>query len=660
MTNLFRRRPRWLANLLLVGVTLSLTLFQACSGCGSRVAFNGNQSSVLAANDSGGDGRPIDSKPGDGTYYHVVPGDKCNTSNGYAAAVEVKGDQVRHHLVDAQTCTETVNDLSPKKVTWSRLNETVLGYETGIFQKLERPPLDTPDFQTHLAPLPESWCRVRTSDLAVDVLVNEVRTTRVLTSPVSSARLQNGVWSNVTTQSVAVTRQSRGTILSYAGADLMMTIDRAQRLDDGSVRGRVYGRIAGAQVDSEATCLTGSEFDASIPLTPTFAMNFGSVDVPGGLSLARATTGTFFDMNGNLVNAGANMPRMEFDPVSHLSKGLLLEAASVNLLLDSGDLSQPAWISTGLLVQSDGTIAGVSASRIVANDPTATLAWGRASQNVNIVAGQPYALSFFAARGNQNLARVFIWSSAGNEINVDFDLANGTSSVFRQNALSVIATSVTPIGDGYRVGVAFSSSLSGVVGIGIGPNSVTAGDYIRATAAQLEPGDMITSYIPTTTTVASRGEDQLRVLDLSWFNRAQGTLHAAVTQDTIARRFPTQFLFSLTGAGADMYSVFLDLDTTFSALLRLNTNTLSWPGPSTLRRGFDAVQQVALAYSNVDAVLAVNGSVQNAPGAPPLGLVPLQMVVGGANGENPWSGHLRALTYWPSRLENGNLIDRTK
>ena len=66
-------------------------------------------------------------------------------------------------------------------------------------------------------------------------------------------------------------------------------------------------------------------------------MNPGTM--PPGVTFTRASTATYFDASGTLQTATTNAPRWDYDPVTLALKGLLIEEARTNLLLNSAVLS---------------------------------------------------------------------------------------------------------------------------------------------------------------------------------------------------------------------------------------------------------------------------------------------------------------------------------
>lgn len=63
-----------------------------------------------------------------------------------------------------------------------------------------------------------------------------------------------------------------------------------------------------------------------------------TISTPDG-SFSRASSGTYFDSTGAMQTAGTNTPRFNYNPISLVYEGLMIESASTNLLLNSASLS---------------------------------------------------------------------------------------------------------------------------------------------------------------------------------------------------------------------------------------------------------------------------------------------------------------------------------
>ena len=127
-----------------------------------------------------------------------------------------------------------------------------------------------------------------------------------------------------------------------------------------------------------ARVVSGASLDLSF-MTP------GTLDPR--ITFTRASTGTYFDATGTLQTAAANTPRWDYDPVTHVLRGVLIEEARTNLLLNSATLStqsvattntttQLSFYGTGTITKSGtatGALVGTGATQRVSQSfvPTA-------------------------------------------------------------------------------------------------------------------------------------------------------------------------------------------------------------------------------------------------------------------------------------------------
>lgn len=70
--------------------------------------------------------------------------------------------------------------------------------------------------------------------------------------------------------------------------------------------------------------------------------------MPSGVTFTRASTGTYFDAAGTLQTATTNTPRWDYDPVTHVLRGMLIEEARTNLLLNSAALGTQSITTTAV------------------------------------------------------------------------------------------------------------------------------------------------------------------------------------------------------------------------------------------------------------------------------------------------------------------------
>ena len=108
----------------------------------------------------------------------------------------------------------------------------------------------------------------------------------------------------------------------------------------------------------------------------TFANSYVGLPFSKLSGATRASSGTFIGSNGLLQTAGNNVPRFDYNPITHAPLGVLFEPAATNLALWSNDLTQASWVKTNMTaaltkIGTDGIVN--SATLLTATAPNATV-----------------------------------------------------------------------------------------------------------------------------------------------------------------------------------------------------------------------------------------------------------------------------------------------
>lgn len=189
-----------------------------------------------------------------------------------------------------------------------------------------------------------------------------------------------------------------------------------------------------------------------------------------------------------------NMPRITY-PVGGGCGALLLEKQSTNLLPYSEQFDNAAWTKNGATITANTTISPDGTQ----NADTLTGASGnyRIYQIVGGLSSIDYTFSVFAKKGTANL----IW--------LDFiNVGDGPSFNFTTKAWSSASgwtTSYEEHANGWFRLIATKASNTTSAGLGIKVGAVNETVYIWG--AQMEASSYATSYIPTTSTSATRIAD---------------------------------------------------------------------------------------------------------------------------------------------------------
>lgn len=412
---------------------------------------------------------------------------------------------------------------------------------------------------------------------------------------------------------------------------------------------------------------------ASVP-----TLDLGDEDLAATVILTRASTATYFDLDGLLKTAAANVARFEYDPVTRQPRGLLYESAATNQLFRSQEFDNAYWTRTNLLAFGSGSVANtvaapdgtVTAEKIT--EDTATGAHTIGSSNVTAVnKNVQQTFSVFLKAAGRTAARLVISAFAGDTITADFNLTAGSVTAQANSGTgSGAAGRIEACGDGwYRCAlsgvpsttaattVACSISLGNGVSFSSYTGDGTSGLYVWG--AQLEAGAHVnypTSYIPTTSAAASRSADSPRIVaDSSWFNSAEGTLFIDMTPIGVQSGSGVE-QFGLDDGSTNnhfrfRYGVILggafDVTANSAAVNQADLGQLAVVALTRTR--------IALAYALNDLVFTkdgttIAGALIDTSVALPVGINRLSLGLNGGGAHR-----IHRVIYWPKRLSNAQV-----
>ena len=202
----------------------------------------------------------------------------------------------------------------------------------------------------------------------------------------------------------------------------------------------------------------GQAAGGGVPAGLTLDLSFMTPGtLPSGVVFTRASTATYFDAAGVMQTATTNTPRWDYDPVTHVLNGLLIEESRINVLLNSATLN---------------------------------------TQSVTVTA-QQYYLSF-----------------------------TGTGTITKSGTAS---GALVGTGAGQRVSQTFTPTAG----------SLTLTVTGSVTNAQLEAGQFVTSYIPTTAAAVTRAQDSVSMPTSGWLTATtSGSLLTEYIINGIRTGFP--------------------------------------------------------------------------------------------------------------------------
>lgn len=202
-------------------------------------------------------------------------------------------------------------------------------------------------------------------------------------------------------------------------------------------------------------------------IRPSLNLDFAnSQTVDPRITFTRASTATRTNAKGLIESVASGAPRIDYDPITGVCKGLLIEEARTNLLLRSEEFDNASWAKINVTVTANAATApdgAVTADKVVVND-TISSTGAYLSQGVTKAAtATTYTLSYYAKAAEKGGLRIYVCDSAtsANFANASFNLITGAVSVAASTGGTFTAASATPAtdcGNGwYRCTLTFTS-----------------------------------------------------------------------------------------------------------------------------------------------------------------------------------------------------------
>jgi len=261
-------------------------------------------------------------------------------------------------------------------------------------------------------------------------------------------------------------------------------------------------------------------------VTPKVELDFTTASLDSRITFARTTSATnpatFVNSSGVTSAATNNAPRFDYNPITLVCRGLLIEQSRANVCLQSSNFatswnaSGSATIGVDAINSPDGT---QNADKLIEFTNTGQHA---VLQAIAVSSATSYTVSIYAKKGErESIALRLIGTSTYAQ--AYFNLLAGTVTPSTGTA-SIVAMPngwyrciITGTSDSTTTNIyvnigqtATSTSISSYTGDGV------SGVYIWG--AQLEAGAFVTSYIPTTTTSLTRNADVATITGTNFSN----------------------------------------------------------------------------------------------------------------------------------------------
>jgi hypothetical protein len=359
---------------------------------------------------------------------------------------------------------------------------------------------------------------------------------------------------------------------------------------------------------------------------PRMALDFTTASLDPRVTVTRAlNTATRINSSGLVEGVNANLPRFDYDPSTLQCKGLLIEEARSNLLLQSSNFST-SWVTDvgSCTVTSDDDIS-----------PDGT-------QNAD-------KLAFVGTNANRYQTVAGLTIGASYTMTVWLRVASGTASVSIGNINAGVNVAQTVTTTWQRFTVTQTASATTRY-----PQITATNVDVFAWGAQLEAGAFATSYIPTTTTSLTRNADQVVMTGTNfsdWYNASEGAISVTLQSLPNAGTSVSRAVCINDGtANNSLISAWVNASTTMRSRLVV--------GGATQFQFTGAVDPtnkntICTAYKENNFAASFNGAAALTDAAGSLG-TPNQLAISGdgTGTTNVYCGHIEKILYWPQRITN--------
>ena len=403
---------------------------------------------------------------------------------------------------------------------------------------------------------------------------------------------------------------------------------------------------------------------------PSLSLNFArSKTLDPRITFSRSSSSgdaTYTDANGLIVTAAADEPRFDhkYDNGVVKSLGLLVEEQRTNLVINNEDLSQ--WNSNaGGTTTSNDTVSpdgNTTADKVIQTNQVYD---GVYEQMSGITTNTVYSCSVFIKPDGDTTTRFGFYDTSNWQGALDTDWSSGEPSTNTSlGGASDIVYEEYPNG-WYRASFKASTqsnAFAGTVSFHCHPDRTGTGKSAWFWGAQLEEGEFLTSYIPTSAGISTRGADNVSMTGTNfsdWYNQDEGTVYVSqklkAVQDTSRNNLVYKIndganndLSYNTKSGGKNIFVFGDGGTNYSRFQSVTDSTdtkTAW--------AYDVSGDDFKAYYN--GIEVTNETITNTPSATSHTKLEL-----GASSGDKYCGHIQQFAYYPKRLTNTQLQNLTK
>ena len=380
----------------------------------------------------------------------------------------------------------------------------------------------------------------------------------------------------------------------------------------------------------------------------------------GDFDFTRSGNATRVNSEGLIELVTTNVPRLNYPLIDGVVSGcpsLLLEPSRTNLVTFSEQFDNAGWTKQGLTITANSAVSpdGYTNADLL-DDGTSASTQHWFFQGTTLANSTTYTLSLYAKYVSRQNMIINIFNGASSQY-VNYNIQNGTIV----GSTGDVTASITSVGNGwYRLTYTRTMAASGGSNHRIGLADDTGSETYTGSnkqtliyGCQIEAGTYATSYIPTTTTTATRSAETCNNAgDVNTFNDSEGVLFAEIS--ALANDLTVRCISISSGNYID------------SVQLRYwsSSNTLEYRVVDGsvivvfLRPVINNIvesNKILVKYKSNDCSIWVNGFkiATDTSATMPSGLSELAFDDG--NGTTPFYGNTKQIQYFPTALNDSDL-----
>lgn len=389
---------------------------------------------------------------------------------------------------------------------------------------------------------------------------------------------------------------------------------------------------------------------------PSLSLDFVNSDeyLDPRLVFSRSSIATRYNVYGNIETVAANVPRFDYDPLTKMCKGLLMEESRTNLITNSecggstngvvgsGGAYPTSWqaaqtpVGISCQVVGSGTELGVGYYDLRIFGTTSNLHPLIGSIGISMVSSTNYTLSVWCKVVSGSASNISFGAGGGTGAFDGVGTFVPTSTFTRYSGTGTTSSGVTTLYPWLHFSLTLNNAYDFTVRIG---------------GFQMEAGTFSTSYIPTTTAAVTRAVDNCYMNNVQqYMNVSEGVVTCEYIMGCLDSNFRHPAAFVENNVPASQLT-FYQYPSSISAKISY------WPALSQFEPNnynssmvVGSTIKAAMSYASNYAISSINGNgYQN--GVDSAVVVPStinKLYVGNPAGiANPICGWIRSIQHFP-------------